>query len=151
MTTAERIHEIQSKAAEALRLTQDVVTLVAALPKTEDTDKIQGLFRTFGAAYFVNYAELLNLWVSGLNAREDGAPVSSRPVPLATLPCAHGTLAVVGGKEPDYPGYAIEINDQTAAVVEWHPEYQAFVLRTYTASDDEPHTYHTWDGRRLEP
>lgn len=150
MTTAERVAEIQAQAAEALRLTQEVVASVATLAKTDNTTKIQALLKTFGTEHFVQYAALLTEWVSGLDA-DGGGPASARPVPLAMLPLAHGTLTVVGGQEPDYPGYAIEINDQTAAVVEWHPEYQALVLRTYTVTDDEPHTYHTWDGRRLEP
>jgi hypothetical protein len=145
MTTTEHVTEIQTKAAEAHRLTEEVLALVAQLPHTDDIVPIQQPLRSL---YFSHYAKLLKDWVDKLPLPHDFPKI---PTPLATLPLAHGTLTVVGGKEPDYPGYAIEINGQTAAVVEWHPEYQTFVLRTYTATDEEPHTYHTWDGRRLGP
>jgi len=50
----------------------------------------------------------------------------------------------------DYPGMNLLINDRLAVVVEWHPKYQNFVIRTYNDHDDEPQYYHCWDGTPLE-
>ena len=60
---AAQVAHIRAQAAEALRLTQDVATL----PPTQNTAKIQGLFRTFGREYFVHYAEMMNRWTDGLD------------------------------------------------------------------------------------
>ena len=66
----------------------------------------------------------------------------------------NGTIAVTADSsdvhEEGYPGMGLFINDQLAAVVEWHPDYRSFVIRTYNDHDDEPQHYHRWDGTPLE-
>ncbi len=73
-------------------------------------------------------------------------------VPAAIL-TPGGVIAVAGDADEEYPGYSIHLNGRLAAVVEWHPQHQCFVLRTYT--DDpahvEAHCYHKWDGTPLVP
>ena len=64
-------------------------------------------------------------------------------------------LTVQGTDDPDpeqYPGYAIAVDGEIAAAVEWHPDYQAVVLRTYTTRDDlETQAYHRWDTGEILP
>ena len=70
----------------------------------------------------------------------------------AAIQTPGGVITVQGGDEDEedgYPGYSVHINGRIAAVVEWHAEYQCFVLRTYTYGNDEPIHYHTWDGKPL--
>jgi hypothetical protein len=69
--------------------------------------------------------------------------------PPAAITTPGGVLTVQGDDDPDlehYPGYAIAIDGEIAAVVEWHPNYQTVVLRTYTVRNDvESQSYHRWD------
>lgn len=55
-----------------------------------------------------------------------------------------GILSVSADEE--YPGYIISVDESGAAVVEWHPEHQSIVVRTYNNHDEEPQHYHRWDG-----
>ncbi len=76
-------------------------------------------------------------------------------LPPAIIPTPGGVLTVQGDDDTDpahYPGYAIAIDGEIAAVVEWHPDYQAVVLRTYTVRDDvESRAYHRWDTGETLP
>jgi hypothetical protein len=47
--------------------------------------------------------------------------------------------------DDDYPGMAIKVDGECAAVVEWHPTYQTLVIRTYRAEAEDPHRYYRWD------
>ena len=71
----------------------------------------------------------------------------------AAITTPGGVLTVQGTDDPEqYPGYAIAVNGEIAAVVEWHPDYQAMTLRTYTLrSDLEAHAYHRWDTGETVP
>lgn len=71
---------------------------------------------------------------------------------LTAIPTPGGTLRVAAHPDmmDDYPGFALFINDQLAAVVEWHVGEQSFALRTYNDHDDEPQHFHRWDGSPLE-
>ena len=77
-----------------------------------------------------------------------------QPVPGAIL-TPGGLIEIAADAEDEYPGYAVYLNGQLAAVVEWHDTHQCFVLRTYTQDwqnrDADPHVYHRWDGTPLEP
>jgi len=73
----------------------------------------------------------------------------------AAIPTPGGVLTVHGDDDINtdlYPGYAIAVDGEIAAVVEWHPDYQAMTLRTYTLrSDLEAHAYHRWDTGEILP
>jgi hypothetical protein len=73
----------------------------------------------------------------------------------AAIPTPGGVLTVQGEDDPDpeqYPGYAIAVDGEIAAIVEWHPDYQAVVVRTYTMRDDlESQAYHRWDTGEILP
>ncbi|NMP24941.1 hypothetical protein [Sulfobacillus harzensis] len=81
---------------------------------------------------------------------QDRHPVLSirRERDLTEIQTPGGTLTVAADASDfdAYPGFAVFIEDQLAAVVEWHVEERAFALRTYNDSDEEPQHYHRWDG-----
>ncbi|NMP24912.1 hypothetical protein [Sulfobacillus harzensis] len=83
----------------------------------------------------------------------DSRPLLSirRDVDLTELRTPGGTLTVAANASDfdDYPGFAVFIEDQLAAVVEWHVEERTFALRTYNDSDEEPQHFHRWDGTAL--
>ena len=76
-------------------------------------------------------------------------------LPPAAITTPGGVLTVQGDDDLDsdlYPGYAIAVDGEIAAVVEWHPDYQAVVLRTCTVRDDvESQSYHRWDTGETLP
>lgn len=72
---------------------------------------------------------------------------------LTDIPTPGGTLRVEASLDmiEDYPGFSVYINNQLAAVVEWHLDEHTFALRTYNEEDGEPQHYHRWDGTLLNP
>ncbi len=76
-------------------------------------------------------------------------------LPPTTITTPGGVLTVQGDDDINtdlYPGYAIAVDGEIAVVVEWHPDYQAVVLRTYTMRDDvESQSYHRWDTGETLP
>lgn len=76
-------------------------------------------------------------------------------LPPTAITTPGGVLTVQGDDDINtdlYPGYAIAVDGEIAAVVEWHPDYQAVVLRTYTMRDDvESCAYHRWDTGETLP
>ncbi len=70
--------------------------------------------------------------------------------PILRVNTPAGVLTIDTG-DTEYPGIAILLNEQLAAVVEWHPEYQTIVIRSYTEDNDEPHIYHRWDNGQNLP
>lgn len=82
----------------------------------------------------------------------DRSPVLSirRVVDLTEIRAPGGAVRVHADPDDIYCGMALSIDDTIAAVVEWHPDYRSFVIRTYNGHDDEPQHYHRWDGTDLE-
>ncbi len=71
---------------------------------------------------------------------------------LTAIQTPGGTLCIAAHPDrmDDYPGFALFINDQLAAVVEWHVGEQSFALRTYNGHDGEPQHFHNWDRSPVE-
>lgn len=69
-------------------------------------------------------------------------------LPPAVIATPGSVLTIQGDDHPDpthYPGYAIAIDGHIAAVVEWPPDYQAVVVRSYAVDDDTPRACFRWD------
>lgn len=67
-------------------------------------------------------------------------------MPLSSVTTPGGTIGVLWEAGPDYPGVAVTINGEVAAVVEWNPEHHALVVRTYDpVSDLNWRAYYRWD------
>lgn len=62
-----------------------------------------------------------------------------------------GTIRAVADPDGDSPGIALTIDGTVAAVVEWHPEQQSIVLRTYNPHEDTPQHSYRWDDTALDP
>ena len=69
---------------------------------------------------------------------------------LSEVPTPGGIVRAIADPDDDYGGIALSIDGQVAAVVEWHPDHQSMVLRTYNDHDEEPQHYHRWDGEPLD-